>query len=381
MKPTLLFKQFFESEKSSGIILIAITILSLLVSNSTFGESYCQFWHQNIGNQPIEFWVNDGLMTVFFLLIGLELEREVYIGELSNYKKAIFPFVCAIGGMVVPALIYFWFNFGTSTQNGFGIPMATDIAFALAILSLLGNKVPTSVKIFLTALAVIDDLGAIIVIAIFYSKNILWINFLTSLGIFAILLIFNRLKIKNIFIYLFGGFLMWLFMLNSGIHATITGVLLAFALPFGNGDKKSTSYVLQKWLHAPVAFFILPLFALANTSIKLNFDWIDLISQNYSLGIFFGLILGKPIGIVLFALLFKKIKILKFPNDINFKILIGMGFLAGIGFTMSIFITLLAIKDSNHINNAKIVILCSSLIAGIVGFFVLKKVLNLNDKN
>jgi NhaA family Na+:H+ antiporter len=316
-------------------------------------------------------------MVIFFLLIGLELEREVYQGELSNIKNALLPIFGAIGGMLIPAALYLFFNFGTSTQSGAGIPMATDIAFALGILSLLGNKVPTSLKIFLTALAVIDDLGAILVIAVFYTKTLFWNNLLAAMGIFVLLLILNRLKVKNLILYLIGGIVMWYFMLNSGVHATITGVLLAFAIPFGDGSKKSTSIVLQHYLHKPVAFIILPIFALANTAIILNSNMSEVLSQHYSIGIALGLIVGKPLGI--FALSFFAVKsgICKLPNDLNWKSLFGVGFLGGIGFTMSIFVTLLAFDDATIINNSKFIILLSSLTAGIIGFLSLKLTLKM----
>jgi len=215
MKKTKLFHDFFESEKAGGFILIICTIVSLLVANSVWSESYMHLWHSQIGNQSIEYWINDGLMTIFFLLIGLELEREVYVGELSNFKNALLPISAALGGMIVPAGLYLILNYGTVTQSGAGIPMATDIAFALGILSLLGNRVPVTLKVFLTALAVIDDLGAILIIAIFYTKNLIWTNLLIALGIFAFLLVLNRLKIRNLIPYLVGGIVMWYFMLNS----------------------------------------------------------------------------------------------------------------------------------------------------------------------
>ena len=264
------------------------------------------------------------------------------------------------------------FNYGTATQSGAGVPMATDIAFALGILSLLGNKVPTSLKVFLTALAVIDDLGAIIIIAIFYTKTILWIKLFIALGIFALLLVFNRLKIRNLIPYLIGGVAMWYFMLQSGVHATITGVLLAFAIPFGNGDEKSTSYILQHFLHKPVAFIILPVFALANTAIALSGDISQTLTENYSLGIALGLIVGKPLGIFLLTFLAVKFGFCKLPTELNWKNIFGVGLLGGIGFTMSIFITLLAFDNDTIINNAKLVILISSLIAGLLGFVTLK---------
>ena len=371
MKITQLFKDFSDSEKSGGITLIACTIISMVLANSAFGNNYTHFWHSILGEQTVEYWINDGLMTLFFLLIGLELEREIYIGELSKIKNALLPIFGAFGGMMIPAGIYLLLNFGTSTQSGAGIPMATDIAFALGILSLLGNKVPTSLKVFLTALAVIDDLGAILVIAIFYTKSIIWLNLVIAMGILIILFALNRLKIRNLIPYLIGGIAMWYFMLNSGVHATITGVLLAFAIPFGNGDKKSTSYILQHFLHKPVAFIILPLFALANTAILVNTDFNDIISQKFSLGISLGLIIGKPIGIVLFSFLAVTFGICKLPNDLNWKSIIGVGFLGGIGFTMSIFITLLAFDDFELQNNSKITILIASIIAALIGFILL----------
>jgi NhaA family Na+:H+ antiporter len=250
--------------------------------------------------------------------------------------------------------------------------MATDIAFALGILSLLGNKVPTSLKVFLTALAVIDDLGAIIIIAIFYTKTLLWTNLFIALGIFVLLLVLNRMKVRNLIPYLIGGIAMWYFMLQSGVHATITGVLLAFAIPFGNGDEKSTSYILQHFLHKPVAFIILPIFALANTAIAISGDITQTLTENYSLGISLGLIVGKPLGIFLLTFLAVTAGLCKLPADLNWKNIFGVGLLAGIGFTMSIFITLLAFDDETIINNSKLVILISSLIAGLLGFITLK---------
>ncbi|MFM7894576.1 MAG: Na+/H+ antiporter NhaA, partial [Flavobacterium sp.] len=288
MIATKLYKDFFESKKSGGLVLIAFTIVSLCITNSSFGNSYINSLDTVLAGLTIEHWINDGLMTIFFLLIGLELEREIYKGELSHIKDALLPVFGAVGGMIVPATIFLLFNFGTSTQSGAGIPMATDIAFALGILSLLGNRVPTSLKIFLTALAVIDDLGAIIIIAVFYTKTLLWANLLIALGIFAFLLVINRLKVHSLIPYLIGGIIMWYFMLHSGVHATITGVLLAFAIPFGDGEEKSPSYILQHFLHKPVAFIIMPIFALANTAIIIGSDFNSIISQNYSLGIALG---------------------------------------------------------------------------------------------
>lgn len=375
MKLTRLFADFFESQKAAGLLLIGCTLISLAFANSTLGADYLHFWHLDLGGHPIEFWINDALMAVFFLLIGLELEREVYIGELSDIKNAALPIFGALGGMLAPAAVYLAFNFGTGTQSGAGIPMATDIAFALGILSLLGNKVPASLKVFLTALAVIDDLGAILVIAIFYTKSLSFFDLSIALGIFAGLLVLNRLKVRNLFPYLIGGIFMWYFMLHSGIHATITGVMLAFAIPFGNGDAKSTSYILQHHLHRPVNYLILPVFALANTAIVIGPDIGGVLAAPSSIGIALGLIAGKPLGILLFSFTAAVLGWCKLPSELDWKAIFGVGFLGGIGFTMSIFITLLAFDDALHISNAKFAILLSSLVAGVIGYLFLRSVL------
>jgi NhaA family Na+:H+ antiporter len=333
------------------------------------------FWSLKLGGHSIVHWINDGLMTIFFLLIGLELEREIYQGELSNLKKASLPIFGALGGMIVPAAIFLLFNFGTNTQSGAGIPMATDIAFAIGILSLLGKRVPASLKIFLTALAVIDDLGAIIIIAVAYSTTLSIINLIIALGIFCLLIILNRLKVNNLIPYLFGGVVMWYFMSISGIHPTLTGILLAFTIPFGNGSEKSPSYILQHYLHKPVAFIILPLFALANTGIKIESNLIDGLGQEYGLGIMTGLAIGKPLGIWLFSLIGVGMGLSSLPSELNWKNIIGVGFLGGIGFTMSIFIDILAYDIPEIVNTSKIAILIGSLLAGTIGFILLKMTL------
>lgn len=369
---TKLFKEFIESEKAGGLILIFATIISLLLANSGMSQNYISFWHFDLGGHDLVHWINDGLMTIFFLLIGLELEREVYTGQLSNLKNASLPIFAALGGMIFPAGIFLLLNYGTITQSGAGIPMATDIAFAVGILTLLGNRVPTSLKIFLVALAVIDDLGAILIIAIFYTKTVLLTNLFISLGAFGFLLVLNRLKIHNLIPYLIGGFVMWYFMLNSGVHATITGVLLAFAIPFGNGGKKTASYILQHFLHKPVAFLILPVFAMANTAITIGENWQSGLTDSSSLGIIIGLVLGKPLGIFLFSFLSVSLGICSLPKGLKWKNIVGIGLLAGIGFTMSIFITILAFEDQITIDNSKIAIMIASVIAGFLGFLYLK---------
>lgn len=363
------FKDFFESEKSGGLTLIFFTVISLILTNSSFQHDYLAIWEKSFAGMSLEHWINDALMAVFFLLIGLELKREFQIGELSSIKKAALPLVSAAGGMLVPALIYLLFNYNQPTSNGFGIPMATDIAFALGILSLLGNRVPLSLKIFLTALAVIDDLGAIMVIALFYTKTIIWLNLLASLGLFGLLLLFNKLKIKSLLVYIPVGIVMWYFMHHSGIHATITGVLLAFAIPTKPSKKlASPAEITQRILHYPVPFIILPLFALANTAIIIDDNWLESLSSPASQGIAFGLIIGKPLGILLFTWLAVQIKIAEKPTGVTWNQLLGVGALGGIGFTMSIFVTLLAFDSSLVINHGKFAILISSLIAGLIGF-------------
>lgn len=375
MKLSLPYKDFFNSEKTGGLILIVSTLVSLLLANSAFQQSYTGFWNLEAAGHSITHWINDGLMAIFFLLIGLELEREIYIGELSDLKSASLPIMGAVGGMLLPAAFFMLFNYGTQTQGGAGIPMATDIAFAIGVMSLLGNRVPSSLKIFLTALAVIDDLGAIIVIAIFYTKTLLIGNLLISIGIFIVLIGLNRLKVNRLLPYLIGGILMWYFMLHSGIHATISGVLLAFAIPFAKGGERSPSFILQHAIHKPVAFLILPLFALANTAIIIEPGWYTNLATSASIGIFAGLLLGKPLGVFIITFLAVKLKISILPEGLGWKHIFGAGLLAGIGFTMSIFITLLAFEDLALINQSKIAIMLSSLMAGIVGFIWLKSVL------
>ncbi|MDH6355021.1 NhaA family Na+:H+ antiporter [Dysgonomonas sp. PH5-45] len=374
--PSLSFvKSFFKSEQAVGIILVLCALVSLILTNTPIGEYYSGLWHHDIiGGINLELIINDGLMAVFFLMVGLELVREMKIGELSNPKNVLLPISAAIGGMIVPALIYSLFNYNTPTQSGFGIPMATDIAFALGILSLLGNRVPVSLKIFLMTLAVIDDLGAIIVIAIFYTKDLDFLSLAASIAIFVLLLLFKRSKVKYALPYIIGGVFMWFFMLKSGIHATIAGVLLAFTIPFGeSADKKSMSLSFLHKLHYPVSFAILPLFALANTAIHVNTDLQHMLAENEVLGILAGLILGKPIGIVLACfLVVKALKLASLPSYTNWKSIVGIGFLGGIGFTMSIFITMLAFAEASVIDNSKLSILIGSLLSGAIGYIVLK---------
>lgn len=375
MRLSNLYKGFFESEKAGGLLIVFFTLLSLVLSNLPIHEAYITFWETKLGGHSLENWSNDALMSVFFLLIGLELEREMYKGELSNLRNAALPFFGALGGMLVPALLYSTIAIGSGFEKGFGITMATDIAFALAILSLLGKRVPASLKIFLTALAVIDDLGAILVIALFYSGTLAYSNLLIALAILGALFVFNRLKVHNLVPYLVGGIAMWYFMWHSGIHPTISGVLLAFVIPFGDGGEHSLSNKLQHALHKPVAFIILPIFAMANTCIHIEGDFASSLLTISSIGVFVGLVLGKPLGIFLFSYLSVKLKWSNLPHDITWKHLTSAGVLGGIGFTMSIFITLLAFNDTHLINSTKLTVLLSSTFSALIGYFLLKKTL------
>ncbi len=370
------FQRFFESEKAGGILLIVCTVISLMLANSPIGDPYLHLWHVKVAGLSVEHWINDALMAIFFLLIGLELERELYNGELSSLRNALLPIVAAAGGIAVPALIHFGFNGGMPTQAGIGIPMATDIAFALGVLALLGSRVPASLKVFLTALAVMDDLGAIIVIALFYTAELAFVYLLGALAVFGALLFLNRvLRVMSLIPYLLGGVLMWFLMLKSGVHATIAGVLLAFAIPFSSrqDDAASPSHRLEHVLHRPVAFVILPIFALANTGIVIGGDWAQELASSNSLGILAGLVVGKPLGITILSFLAVAIGLCKLPLDLRWRHVFGAGLLGGIGFTMSIFITNLAFTDEPGVVNAsKMAILLASLSAGVLGFVWLK---------
>ena len=369
------FTSFFNSEKSGGIILIVCTVVSLLLTNSLIGANYLSLWHIEIGGLSVEHWINDGLMAIFFLLIGLELECELYNGELSDFKNALLPIFAAIGGIAVPALIHFTLNNGTATQAGIGIPMATDIAFALGVLALLGSKVPASLKIFLTALAVMDDLGAIIVIAVFYTAKLSTAYLFGAIVVLGVLVLLNKARVKSLVPFLIGGVLLWFLMLKSGVHATIAGVLLGFTIPFSaeEDDEESPSHRLESFLHKPVSFVILPIFALANTGIIIGAESLQTLGNPNEIGIMSGLIVGKPIGITLLSFLAVTVGICKLPLDLNWKHITGAGILGGIGFTMSIFITNLAFAgNAVQINGSKIAILLASLTAGTIGFVWLK---------
>ena len=379
MKLTKWFRAFFHSEKIGGFILLGCTILSLLVANSVYGPAYTHFWHQHADlsfaalelNYSLEHWINDGLMTIFFLLVGLEIERELYVGELHVVRHALLPIAAAVGGMLLPAAIHFGINHGTPTQAGFGIPMATDIAFAIGMLAILGSRIPHGLKVFLTALAIIDDLGAIMIIAIFYNTGLAWLYLGAALGIFGMLLAFNRLRVHRLVFYLIPGAIMWYCMMKSGVHATISGVLLAFAIPFTKDDDSNPSYHLQHFLHKPVSFVILPIFALANTGLVLQQGWQQQMLEPNSMGIILGLFVGKPLGIVLFSWLLVRARWSALPFRVTWIHLLGAGMLAGIGFTMSIFISNLAFRDATLIQFSKIAVLTGSLFSCLLGLITL----------
>ncbi|WFB67869.1 Na+/H+ antiporter NhaA [Chryseobacterium sp. WX] len=379
MNLSLYFKKFFNNSQSSGIILIFCVLISLLIANSSAAENFQHFLDQEVGTHlfgleyPVSIWINDGLMAVFFLLVGLEIKRELVEGELSSFKNASLPIFAAVGGMLVPAVIYSIFNTGTEYSNGWGIPMATDIAFSLAIISMLGKKIPNSIKIFLAALAIVDDLGAILVIAIFYTEQIHWSYLLLSFGVTALLFILNFLKVTKTIFYIIPGLFLWYFLHHSGIHATIAGVLLAFSIPTNASNVEiSPLEKLEHQLHMPVSFLIMPIFALTNTNITFSSEMVAGVTSTLGLGIICGLVLGKLIGINLFSLIAIKLKLSSLPQNSNWLQMIGVGLLAGIGFTMSIFIALLSFKGEIPIQDeAKFAILIASFIAAIAGFTIL----------
>lgn len=373
------FRDFSRSQQAGGIILLGCVIISLTIANSGWGEGFQTFLKKEFGYKtsyveleyPVYLWINDGLMAIFFLLVGLEIKREIIEGELSNTKKAAMPIFAALGGMFVPAAIYAFFNYNSETSSGWGIPMATDIAFALAILSLLGDKVPTSLKVFLSALAIADDLGAILVIAIFYTKELHFEYLYISAGVVLLLVLLNRLGVKNLIFYLVPGLFLWYFIHHSGIHATVAGVLLALTIPTNPVKDESPLEKLEHALIRPVNFLIMPVFALANTNIRFEAEMIDGLYSPLGLGIITGLFIGKPVGIFLFSWISVKLGFSSLPRKAGWKHIIGIGLLAGIGFTMSIFIALLSFSEPLLQTEAKFSILVASIISGIAGYVFL----------
>lgn len=376
------FLHFFKSESASGLILVGFAIIAIIIANSSFAATYNNILHTYITIGYKEFslsmsilhWINDGLMAIFFLVVGMEIKREVVFGELKSFKKTILPISAAIGGMIVPAIIYALFNYNEPTLTGWGIPMATDIAFALGILSLVGRKAPKGIIVFLTALAIVDDLGAIIVIAIFYTSQISWIALIMGLIVFIALILANRFNVKYTSIFIIGGIILWGCLLKSGIHATIAGVLLGISLPVGKNVHEFKTSILYRFEHAltPVSsFVIMPIFALANSGITIDTNGlVAIISTPVSLGIIFGLVIGKQIGIFGVSYILVKLKIASLPEQVTKRHLYGASVLGGIGFTMSIFVSSLSFVDEPVLATAKISIMIASILAAILGGIV-----------
>jgi len=379
-------ESFFKKESSAGIILIFATLVALLLKNSTLIDQYEAFLHVPIElriadlhiNKPLLLWINDGLMAVFFFLIGLELKREILEGQLSSVSQIALPGFGAIGGMLVPALVYVYFNSASDfAMRGWAIPTATDIAFALGILSLLGNRVPLSLKLFLMALAILDDLGAIIVIALFYTSELSTISISVAVAALAVLITLNYFNVAKRAIYLFVGLVLWVSVLKSGVHATLAGVALAFTIPIKstrtNGETFSMLKQTESQLHSWVAYLILPLFAFVNAGIDLRGLSMDDLFSNVPLGIFLGLLLGKPLGVFGCAWLAIKFKLARLPQGSNWHQLLAVSILTGIGFTMSLFVNSLAFEDSLAFNFAdKLAIILASFISGLLGYLLLK---------
>ncbi|RXJ98559.1 Na+/H+ antiporter NhaA [Arcobacter sp. CECT 8986] len=383
----ILINEYIKKESASGIILIFVTIAALLFQNSYFSQEYNALLKTEITfafgdllliKKPLILWINDGLMTVFFLLVGLEIKRELLAGHLSSLSKVSLPVIAAIGGMAVPALIFTAFNFDNEfSMSGWAIPTATDIAFALGILSLLGKRVPTSLKIFLMALAIFDDLGAILIIAIFYTDDLSVLSILAAVGCTIVLILMNKLKIIRPTAYILVGLILWVSVLKSGVHATLAGIILAFTIPIAIKDEKNKTVSplknLENNLHFWVAYMILPIFAFVNAGVSLKGLSFDQLFSDVSLGIMLGLFLGKQLGVMSFVFISVKLKIAKLPRCTNWKQMYGVSVLTGIGFTMSLFIDSLAYKDSDAFLYAdKLAILIGSIISGIIGYLILR---------
>jgi NhaA family Na+:H+ antiporter len=365
------FRKFSRSQQFSGVLLIACTLSSLFLANSGFSYTWTEIRHLHIGKASAEFIVNDVLMSFFFLLAGLEIKREFLAGELAGLSRAALPVSAALGGMIVPALIFSLVTHNTIHSNSWGIPMATDIAFSLGILSLLGNRIPAALKVFLVALAVADDLGAIVVIGLFYTSGFdaLWFftGMLSILGMYVL----NHKKIEHLPVYFLAGACLWYCLLKSGVHPTLAGVITAFMIPFSKEEGKSPLHSLEQALHSPVNFIIMPLFALWNTAITIEAESTALFTEALPSGIIFGLVLGKPLGIFLFCWLSVKLKMGRWPYACKPIHIAGVGVLGGIGFTMSIFITLLSVSEPSDVKAAKLAILLASLISALIGLLIL----------
>ncbi|OUW64257.1 MAG: Na+/H+ antiporter NhaA [Pelagibacteraceae bacterium TMED201] len=376
------FKWFFKLEAASGLILLFAAIIALFISNSNLSELYFSTLNNYLFIGINDFglklsvihWINDALMAIFFFFVTLEIKREFLQGELSNIKQALLPIIAAVGGMLVPALIYIFINFDDSTTlNGWAIPSATDIAFSLGVLSLLGKRVPISLKVFLTALAIIDDLGAIVIIALFYSGDLSIKYLILMLVAFIILLVINKFNIKKFLPYLIVGVFLWDFTHNSGIHATIAGVLLAMTIPHRKKEKDFSLLIKVEHAISPyVAFGIMPLFAFANAGVSLDGLSLSSLLDKVPLGILLGLFVGKQLGVFVFSYVSIKMKIAQMPNNANWFNLYGVGILTGIGFTMSLFVGNLAfVENMQYMDGVKIGVLTGSLLSTLAGYFLI----------
>ena len=383
------FQEFADLEASGGILLIGCTVAALIWANSPFAGSYFHFWHMDLTfgriggllTKPLHFWINDGLMALFFLLVGLEIKREILVGELASFQRAVLPIAAALGGMIVPATFYLLFNHGGPGAAGWGIPMATDIAFALGVLALLGSRVPTSLKVFLAALAIADDIGAVLVIAFFYTERISWISLGVGGVFFVALLAANRAGVRHLLIYAILGLGLWVAFLQSGIHATVAGVLLAITIPARQRTASrdvltSNESPMLRLEHALIPwnrYLIMPVFALANAGVALGGGAARSVVAPVSLGVICGLVIGKPIGIVLFSWLATRTRLAAMLDGIRWRQIVGVGMLGGIGFTMSLFIANLAFGEAPALETAKVGILVASVVSGIAGAIVLVK--------
>lgn len=421
------FEEFFKSQVAGGVVLIGVTVLALVLANSPWSDQYFQFWQRKltVGIPPfalsknLSYWINDGLMAVFFFVVGLEIKREVLAGELAGLRKAALPIAAAIGGMLVPAGLFLLVGHGGEQVRGWAIPMATDIAFALGAIALLGKRVPRSLIIFLTALAIVDDLGAVLVIALFYTGDLNLVALAIAAGFFALLMVGNRFNLQSPNFYALIGFCLWVALLKSGIHATVAGVLIGMTIPvrprhtheefvakadglltdyrrqegrkgpFLDHDKLGTLLALEHACHdamSPlqrmehemhhwVIFGVMPIFALANAGIVLDLDGLGTaLSQPLTIGVALGLLVGKPVGITLFAWLAVRLKLAELPVGTRWSQILGLGLLGGIGFTMSLFITNLAFEHHPAmVDAAKVGIFSASLLAGILGYLLLRR--------
>ena len=375
-------QEFIRLETSGGIILMIAAVLAMIIANSPLATAYDAilgtYIKVGIGSfeiaKPAILWINDGLMAIFFFLVGLEIKREVLAGELSSFDKAILPIMAAIGGMAVPGLIYAIINWGTPENlNGWAIPTATDIAFALGILALIGSRAPVALKIFLLAIAIIDDLGAIVIIAVFYTSQ-LSINALTiSMLGFAVAIVLNRMGIQRTAPYLLVGIVMWVFVLKSGVHATLAGVLIALTIPLkSKNEDEALLYKMEHGLHPWVAFLILPIFAFANAGVNFTGIGIDDLLQPLTLGIAVGLFLGKQIGVFLATWIGVKSGIARLPENVTWRHVYGVACLTGVGFTMSLFIGSLAFGAADEMNAVRLGVVLGSVLSGLFGYVLLK---------